>query len=151
MSLTNSNVTTNSNILDNIASIITINDEGIPTVYTENTLSVLKAGVEQSVSLLVTLTNGDVIKVVRGEFAEAINLDQAYPTETLTTAGVGRLFKKAIGKTLSPSQLLDQEIKEIATYTKLEAQRRKLEEKYRTVEDTINLDQTTPEKPTTVA
>ena len=151
MSLTNSNVASNSNILDNIASIITINEEGIPTVYTENTLSVLKAGVEQSVSLLVTLTNGDVIKVVRGEFAENVNLDQTYPTETLTTAGVGRLFKKAIGKTLSPSQLLDQEIKEIATYTKLEAQRRKLEEKYRTVEDTINLDQTAPEKPTTVA
>ena len=130
---------TNSNILDNIASIVTVDEQGIPTVYTENTLSVLKAGVEQSVSLLVTLTNGDVIKVVRGEFAEAINLDQTYPTETLTTAGVGRLFKKAIGKTLSPSQLLDQEIKEIATYTQLEAQRRKLEDKYRSINDSVDL------------
>ena len=139
MSLTNSNVASNSNILDNIASIITINEEGIPTIYTENTLSVLKAGVEQSVSLLVTLTNGDVIKVVRGEFAENVNLDQTYPTETLTTAGVGRLFKKAIGKTLSPSQLLDQEIKEIATYTQLEAQRRKLEDKYRSINDSVDL------------
>jgi len=126
---------TNGNILENIASIITIDEAGVPTVYSENVLSVLKSAVEQSVSLLVTLTNGDVIKVVRGEFAEGVNLDQAYPTETLTTAGVGRLFKKAIGKTLSPSQLLDQEIKEIATYTRLEAQRRKLEDKYRTTEE----------------
>lgn len=130
---------TNGNILENIASIITIDEAGVPTVYSEDVLNVLKSAVEQSVSLLVTLTNGDVIKVVRGEFAEAVNLDQSFPTETLTTAGVGRLFKKAIGKTLSPSQLLDQEIKEIATYTQLEAQRRKLEDKYRSINDSVDL------------